>query len=59
MTSNGQSWVAGVGRVVGLLLLVALTARLIWELLFPLLPALGALLVLAAVVGWLVGRRKW
>jgi hypothetical protein len=55
----GSSWLAGVARVVGLLLVVALAARVIWELLVPLLPALGVLLVLVAVVGWLVGRRSW
>lgn len=54
-----SSWHSRLGKGLLLVVVVALAARLIWELLFPLLPALGVLLVLTAVVGWLVGRRRW
>ncbi len=57
--ASGRSLLATTGRAIGVLLLVALGARLIWELLLPLLPALGTLLVLTAIGGWLLSRRQW
>lgn len=36
-------------RSVGILLLVAVTSRMVWEILRPLLPALGILVVLLAI----------
>jgi hypothetical protein len=39
--------------------LIAVVARLVWQLLLPLLPVLGGLLVLAAIGSWALGRRRW
>jgi hypothetical protein len=41
------------------LLAIAVAARLVWELLLPLLPVLGGLLVLAAIGSWVLSRRRW
>jgi hypothetical protein len=41
------------------LLAVAMVARLVWQLLLPLLPVLGGLLVLVSIGSWAVSRRRW
>jgi hypothetical protein len=41
------------------LLAAAMVARLVWQLLLPLLPVLGGLLVLVAIGSWALGRRRW
>jgi hypothetical protein len=41
------------------LLAIAVVARLVWELLLPLLPVLGGLLVLVAIGSWALSRRRW
>ena len=41
------------------LLAIAVVARLVWQLLLPLLPVLGGLLVLAAIGSWALSRRRW
>jgi hypothetical protein len=44
-----------------LLVLLAITvvAQLVWQLLLPLLPVLGGLLVLAAIGSWALSRQRW
>ena len=47
------------GRIVGYaaaVVVVAASARLVWELLSPLLPVLVALLALVGIYGFIVGR---
>jgi hypothetical protein len=41
------------------LLAIAVVARLVWQLLLPLLPVLGGLLVLMAIGSWALRRRRW
>jgi hypothetical protein len=41
------------------LLAIAVVARLVWQLLLPLLPILGGLLVLVAIGSWALSRRRW
>jgi hypothetical protein len=56
--SSKPTWL---GRVVGYaltLVVVAVAARLVWELLRPLLPTVSGLLVAAALGYWLL-RRRW
>lgn len=42
-----------------MLLSTALVARVVWELLWPLVPALGVLAVLAGVIGLATRRRRF
>jgi hypothetical protein len=41
------------------LLAIAVVARMVWQLLLPLLPVLGGLLVLVAIGSWALSRRRW
>ncbi|MCA1607800.1 MAG: hypothetical protein LC775_20565 [Acidobacteria bacterium] len=49
------------GRIVGyavMIVVVAGAARVVWELLAPMVPVLSGLVVLAALGWWLLGGRR-
>ena len=56
-TAPSTSWAGRVWQAVLVLLAAAAGARLVWVLLEPLLPALGVIAVLLAVISLTVRRR--
>ncbi len=59
MSSAPQSWLRRVLAAVATVLVVAVGARLAWEILHPLLGPLLVLFCLLVIIGFLVGRRSW
>ena len=59
MNQSPQSLLNRVLTAVTLVLVVAVGARLAWELLRPLIGPLVVLFVLLAIVGFVVRRGRW
>lgn len=55
---NSTTIVRSVAQSVVVLLVVAVVARIVWELLAPLLPALGVLLIFIAIGALLLGGPR-
>lgn len=54
------SFLARVTSALGILLLVALVTRVVWELLQPVIPGLIVLALLGAIATFAVGRKhRW
>lgn len=53
-----HNWTRGVWQALLLLLLIAIGARVVYGLLAPLLPVLGAVVVLIVVYVLLISRRR-
>jgi hypothetical protein len=58
MNHGSHSWKAKVLTSLVLLLAIALGARVVFELLAPLVPAIAALLALLAIFWLILGRRR-
>jgi hypothetical protein len=56
---GGDSMLRRLTESLLVLLAIAMVARLVWQLLLPLLPVLGGLLVLVAIGSWALSRRRW
>ncbi len=57
--SGSSSWLGRASGALGALLAIAIVARVVWELLEPLLPLLGGLLVVFWLLAASINRRRY